>query len=207
MVSEDKRPRNRGDFHRRDNHHHREFHARLVDVTPHNFAQVSQYDEFVHAACRPGYSHDDVTDWIEFMLDRHIRRVLCLLSHAELAKYDNLLDAYGRRFTVVHVPIDDDFGIPTPDIAEQALAALTEAQRERERIVIHCAAGEDRTGLISTAWLLRRHKQDVNKAIAEVRESAKRAGAHRNPEGAHPEKGRALLGTLAISTTIARAPG
>jgi hypothetical protein len=173
-------------------------------VIPHNFAQVSQYDEIVHAACRPGYSPDDVTAWIDFMLERRIRRILCLLSRAELAKYDNLLDAYGRHFTVVHVAIEDDFGIPSPDIAERALAALDEAQREGERIVIHCAAGEDRTGLISAAWLLRRHEQDVENAIMEVREWAKRVGARRNPEGALPEKGRALLGTIAGSTMIAK---
>jgi hypothetical protein len=42
------------------------------------------------------------------MRERDVRRVVCLLSDEWLAKYDDLLGAYRRRFAAVtHAAIDD----------------------------------------------------------------------------------------------------
>ena len=149
-------------------------------------------DQIVYGADRPGYELEQVNDWIEFMVERDIRRVVCLLSDDRLAKYDDLLGAYGRRFTAVTHAAIDDCGLPTNHVLERALAALTAAEHAGERIVAHCAAGMGRTGLISSAWLCRRYGLAVDDAIAEVCESALQVGANRDPLEAGPTA-RAVL--------------
>jgi protein-tyrosine phosphatase len=168
-------------------------HARLVDMTPRNFAPASMRDTIVYGADRPGYDLEQVNEWIEFMVERDIRRVVCLLADERLAKYDDLLGAYATRFAAVTHAAIDDHGLPTDDILERALAALAEAECAGERIVVHCAAGMGRTGLISSAWLCRRYGLAVDDAIAEVCESARRVGADRDPLEAGPEARMVLL--------------
>lgn len=160
--------------------------ARLADVTPRNFAPASQRDVIVYGADRPGYTTELIDEWIAFMLAQDIRRVVCLLSHERLTKYDDLLGAYGQRFVaVVHAPIDDH-GLPSDEILDRVLAALQEAERAGERVVAQCAAGMGRTGLIASAWLCWRYGVAVDAAIAEVCESALRVGANRDPLEAGP---------------------
>ena len=161
-------------------------------MTPRNFSPASTRDDIVYGADRPGYDAEQVSDWIDFMLARGVRRVVCLLSNERLTKYDDLLAAYRRRFSAVtHAPIDDG-GIPSDDILERALTAIAEAERAGERIVLHCAAGMGRTGLLASAWLCRRYGLTADAAIAEVCESAWRVGANRDPLEAGPDA-RAVL--------------
>jgi Dual specificity phosphatase, catalytic domain len=161
-------------------------------VTPRNFASASLRDHIVFGADRPGYELEQVNEWIEFMLERGIRRVVCVLAGEKLAKYDDLLGAYRRCFSVVtHAPIDN-YGLPTDEVLERALTAFAEAERAGEPVLVHCAAGMGRTGLLSTAWLCRRYGLDVDEAIAEVCESAWRVGANRDPLEAGPDSRRVL---------------
>ena len=170
-------------------------------MTPRNFAPASMRDEIVYGADRPGYDPEDVNDWIEFMIERGIRRVVCLLSNERLTKYDDLLGAYHRRFVaVLHAPIDD-CGLPTDDVLERALAALAEADSAGQRIVAHCAAGMGRTGLISSAWLCRRYGLAFDDAIAEVCAVALRVGANRDPLEAGPAARSVLLRARAGSSS------
>lgn len=156
-------------------------------MTPRNFAPASLRDTIVFGADRPGYDAEQVGEWIEFMLEREVRRVVCVLTGPKLAKYDDLLEAYRRRFTVVtHAPIDDR-GLPTDEVLERALEAFAEAERAGERIVVHCAAGMGRTGLLASAWLCRRYGLEIDQAIKEVCESAWQVGANRDPLEAGPE--------------------
>jgi protein-tyrosine phosphatase len=129
-------------------------------------------------------------------VDHHIVHVVCLLSPEELAVYDDLLGRYRRHFsTVVHVPLVD-LEVPAKQDVERAVEALTKAERRDERILVHCAAGIGRTGIVTTAWLRIRYGLDVKAAIAEVRQSAEDAGAFRDPLETNEIEVRALLDTL-----------
>lgn len=140
-----------------------------------------------------------MNEWIEFMLEHGIRRVVCVLAGEKLAKYDDLLGAYRQRFSsVTHAPIDN-YGLPTDEVLEIALSAFADAESAGERIVVHCAAGMGRTGLLSSAWLCRRYGIGIDEAITEVCQSAWRVGANRDPLEAGPDSRRVLA--LALGET------
>lgn len=166
-------------------------------TTPRNFAPASRRDEIVYGADRPGYTTEYIDEWVDFMVERGVRRVVCLLTQERVARYEDLLGAYGRRFVAVtHAPIDNH-GLPSDEVLEQALAALFEAERAGERVVAHCAAGMGRTGLIASAWLCRRYGVEVDAAIAEVCTTALSVGANRDPLEAGPGAREVLERALA----------
>jgi atypical dual specificity phosphatase len=155
-------------------------------VAPRNFAPASTRDTIVHGADRPGYAPADVDAWIDDMLARGIRRVVCLLEPARLERYEDLIGHYRRRFGhALHAPIDDH-GLPSTPVLEQTLDTLAAAEHAGEPIVLHCAAGMGRTGLMASAWLCWRHRLEVDAAIAEVCAAARRVGANRDPLEAGP---------------------
>jgi hypothetical protein len=48
------------------------------------FASASHDESIVFGAARPGYIDRQVEQWVEFMRDRDIQRVCCLLSESQL---------------------------------------------------------------------------------------------------------------------------
>jgi protein-tyrosine phosphatase len=78
----------------------------------------------------------------------------------------------------VHWLIEDG---PAPDLSTLvALADLVRSMRAAgKRVLVHCAAGINRSGLLAAASLIR-EGHDAEDAIATVR--AARAGALNNPE-------------------------
>jgi protein-tyrosine phosphatase len=173
-----------------------------VEESPFNFARTSGRDAIVHGAARPVV--DEVDAWIELVLGHRIVHVLCLLAPEELAAYDDLLGRYRRRFaTVAHVPLVD-LEVPAKRDLERALEVLTRAERRDEPIVVHCAAGIGRTGIVTAAWLRVRYGLTVDAAIAEVRRSAEDAGAFRDPLETNELEVHTLLRTLGGPTSAPR---
>ena len=56
-----------------------------------------------------------------------------------------------------------------------ALTLLKAVRDQRHPIVVHCSAGNDRTGLVMSHFLIREFGLDVETAIARVREVRPRA--------------------------------
>lgn len=48
-------------------------------------------------------------------------------------------------------------------------------------VVVHCNAGNGRTGHVRAAWLLRKHNWNAETAIAVMAETATLYNANRNP--------------------------
>jgi protein-tyrosine phosphatase len=154
------------------------------------FAAASADESRVFGAARPGYTEKQVSQWIEFMLDRDIQRVCCLLTKKQLDRYDDLLGSYQQAFGREHVcwePIED-FSLATPEmLIDRILPFLTIADQQQEKVVVHCSGGIGRTGQILAAWLVARRGFDYESAIAAVRQTG------RNPYEAiiaAPFKGR-----------------
>ncbi|XYH93447.1 protein tyrosine phosphatase [Sorangium sp. So ce1128] len=175
---------------------------------PFNFAPASPLDRVVHGAERPGFgmanwsasgirssvvvppsagaspdpSDAPVEAWLGFMARQGMREVLCLLDEGELALHRiPLLGRYQREFLrVTHVPLEGG-ALPTTEALERALAALRRAETGGAPIVVHCASGDGRAGIVLAAWLRARYGLAPEAAIASVRDHARHFGARRDP--------------------------
>lgn len=112
----------------------------------------------------------DVEAFLSCWDEHGIRTACVLLTPRELSRYHpaDLLKAYrDHGLKVLHYPIED-FGIPG-DMGEfdAFLGRMAEALHQGS-VVIHCAAGLGRTGLVAAGYLIR---EDIpaEKAIKEIR--------------------------------------
>jgi protein-tyrosine phosphatase len=138
------------------------------------FAAASEHEPIVFGAARPGYT--TVRDWIDFMQDRSIQRVCCLLPETQLNRDPNLLDDYHTAFGINRVcwaPIED-FSLVRPEMLfRQILPFLAAADAQHEKVVVHCAGGSGRTGHILAAWLVAGRGFSSSSAISIVRKSGR----------------------------------
>jgi len=154
------------------------------------FTPAAENEAIVFGAARPGYSEEQVNEWIEFMQSQEIRRICCLLAPAQLTPYANLLNLYRQTFgsdQVCWAPIED-FQIVAPrTLIYQILPFLALANQRQEKVVVHCAGGIGRTGHVLAAWLVAGRGFSPQAAIAAVQQTG------RNPYEAvmaAPFKGR-----------------
>ena len=128
----------------------------------HHFAPAFRDDTVVFGACRPGYPETAVTngtvsEWIRFMKSKSIERVVCLLAKKQLNHYTDLLVQYQREFGTENVfwfwIADRTYPIAEL-LKEKILPALRASKERRIRTVVHCSAGEGRTGFVLAAYLV-----------------------------------------------------
>ena len=119
-----------------------------------NFSPASPDETVVYGASRPGYRHETsdpdaaVPDWIECMQSQGIERVCCLLDE-KLQRYDDLLGQYETAFgqqQVCHAPIPDYSTVEQATWYEQIYPFLSTADTYDELAIVHCSAGQGRTG-------------------------------------------------------------
>ncbi|MEH2278163.1 MAG: dual specificity protein phosphatase family protein [Nostoc sp.] len=142
------------------------------------FAPAWENEQVVFGAARPGYTNNKVQDWIEFMKYQYIKRVCCLLPDQQLAYYSELLGTYKQEFgnqLVCWAPIADFHLSDLETLTQKILPFLIEADKQNEKVVVHCSGGIGRTGHILAAWLVSVRGLSNQAAIAAV----KRTG--RNP--------------------------
>jgi protein-tyrosine phosphatase len=154
------------------------------------FAAASANELIVFGSARPGYADGQVSQWIEFMHDREIKRVCCLLTEKQLNRYVDLLSNYQQTFGIERVcwaPIED-FSLATPELlVDRILPFLVIADQQQEKVVVHCSGGIGRTGHILAAWLITWRGFSCESAISSVQQTG------RNPYEAiiaAPFKGR-----------------
>lgn len=154
------------------------------------FAAASAHELIVFGAARPGYTNQQVAQWIEFMQNQGIQRVCCLLPVTQLAHYTDLLGDYRKVFGLDRVcwaPIED-FNLVAPEVlVHQILPFVTVADQQHQPVVVHCSGGMGRTGHILAAWLVAGRGFSRQAAIAAVQQTG------RNPYEAviaAPFKGR-----------------
>jgi protein-tyrosine phosphatase len=142
-----------------------------------NFGPAAPSESIVFGACRPSHDRrapvdDSIDDWIEYMEQQGIERVCCLLDDQQLSEYDNLLKAYTEYFgaeKMCHAPITDFRVIDKPVLRETVLPFLKEAVARSEPTVVHCSAGQGRTGHVLVLWLVHGRGYELEDAIQAVR--------------------------------------
>ncbi|MBH8562127.1 dual specificity protein phosphatase family protein [Nostoc sp. CENA67] len=142
------------------------------------FAPAEEKEIIVFGAARPGYSNQEVDNWIKFMKHQDIKRVCCLLPDKQLAKYSNLLDRYQQEFgnqQVCWASIEDFCVCDLEILTKKILPFLAQAAQQNQKVVVHCSGGIGRTGHVLVAWLVSVRGLSNKDAIAAV----KRTG--RNP--------------------------
>ena len=180
--------------------------------SPYNFSKASSRDDIVYAACRPGHAHpreglivtprgpptkvEPVAKWVDFMKDRGIKRVLCLLTRSELTFYSESLLAQYRKLFANDDVVETVSDIYSKDARKRILEALDSAARANEKIVIHCSAGQSRSGACCALWLHHRYKLPIDEAVDEVNSFASRANVYRQATG------DALLKMLSVGGQI-----
>jgi len=104
---------------------------------------------------RPGYPNKTVTaqvlkDTLNKWKDSGIKSVICLLSDKELSEYyrninGGLLMYYKTQgFKIIHIPVDDFL---SPPIDKSNIEKIIKEYKKLDKpVLIHCGAGEDRTG-------------------------------------------------------------
>lgn len=166
------------------------------------FAAASENESIVFGSARPGYTNEQLNKWIEFMQGRGIKRVCCLLPKTQLSRYGNLLGVYRQTFGLDRIcwaPIED-FHFAKPELLfEKILPFLVLADRQSEKVLVHCSGGVGRTGHVLAAWLVAGRGLSSKSAIVAVKQAGK------NPyeaiiaspfKGRNPWKVAAELNTL-----------
>jgi protein-tyrosine phosphatase len=140
------------------------------------FASAAENEPIVFGSAQPGYSDEQVSEWIEFIQNQGIQRVCCLLSQSQLRRYSNLLDVYRHTFGLDQVcwaPIED-FHFAAPKILiHQILPFLVLANQRHEKVVVHCSGGIGRTGHVLAAWLIAGRGFSNQAAISAVKRTGK----------------------------------
>jgi len=140
------------------------------------FAPASKQETIVFGAARPGYSEPQVRDWLKYVKTQGIQKVCCLLPQKQLAPYSDLLGTYAQEFgsqQVCWTPIED-FTLADPEILTgKILPFLLEADRQGEKVVVHCSGGIGRTGHVLAAWLVYGRGCSNRAAIQAVRQTGR----------------------------------
>lgn len=140
------------------------------------FAAASKQELIVFGSAKPGFSNKNVRDWLECMHRQKIERVCCLLPKKQLAPYSNLLGTYEQEFgnqKVCWTQIED-FTLPDIEaLTGKILPFLLEADKQSEKVVVHCSGGVGRTGFILAAWLVYGRGFSNQTAIAAVKQTGR----------------------------------
>jgi protein-tyrosine phosphatase len=175
---------------------------KFYDKDMYKFAAASENELIVFGSAQPGYSDEQVNQWIEFMQNQDIKRVCCLLTEFQLIRYTNLLEVYQQTFGIERVcwaPIPDFQLVKRNTLMRHILPFLVVADQSQEKVVIHCSGGVGRTGHILAAWLVAGRGFSNEAAISAVKHT------ERNPyeaviaapfKGINPWKVAAELNTL-----------
>jgi len=147
----------------------------------HNFGPAIPDETVVYGASRLGYRHETsdpnaaVPGWIECMQSQGIERVCCLLDE-KLRLYDDLLGQYETAFgqqQVCHGPIPDYSTVEQATWCEQIYPFLSMADTYDEPVIVHCSAGQGRTGHVLALWLRDGRGYDLETAVNTVQETGR----------------------------------
>lgn len=172
------------------------------------FGAAADEETYVFGAQRPGYNSatpipdSEVTSWIEYMQQKGVKRVCCLLEDQLSLYASDLIETYERSFgeeAVCTAPIKDFCLADDELLTDTILPFLAESLRMVEPVVVHCSGGLGRTGHVLAAWLVYGRSMTNDGAINAVIKQG------RNPYEAEGrgDAGKAKLNSLLDACRVA----
>lgn len=150
--------------------------SEIQQLKKYKFAPACEKEQVVFGAGRPGYTNQMVEDWIEFMKGQGIKRVCCLLPDEQLASYSDLIGTYKQEFgsqLVCWGPIADFNLVDLETLTQKIIPFLTEADKQNQKVVVHCSGGIGRTGHVLAAWLVSVRGLSNEAAIKAVKKTGR----------------------------------
>jgi hypothetical protein len=149
----------------------------------HNFGPASSRDTFLYTAERPGnppgkkdlVPDEKVHEYIAFMKEQGVGRVLLLLDEKEIAIYSDLLAMYRAGGLQYNIQSMNEQGA-----AKKVMAILKASELQGERVCTHCTGGIGRCGRVAAAWLVERYNLTPDVATEETLAQAAMSGVTRN---------------------------
>jgi protein-tyrosine phosphatase len=149
----------------------------------HNFGPASSRDTFLYTAERPGnppgkkdlVPDEKVYEYIAFMKEQGVARVLLLLDEQEIAIYSDLLAMYTAGGLLYNIKSMNEEGA-----AKKVMAILKASEEQGERVCTHCTGGIGRCGRVAAAWLVERYNLTPAVATEETLAQAAASGVTRN---------------------------
>mmetsp|Transcript_18002 Transcript_18002/g.50008 ORF Transcript_18002/g.50008 Transcript_18002/m.50008 type:complete len:184 (-) Transcript_18002:224-775(-) len=160
-----------------------------------NFATASSRDSVVLGAERAGMRNEFDTpgaiptsamaEWREFMKEQGVTRGISLMSEEEMSWFPE-----PGLLAADVLPRYDHVITSRPGASRDLLALLREAEAAGEKVVVHCCAGQHRTGMVLASWLVERYRLSPEAAMEEVLAHASTCNVRR---GSNAEKVHAFL--------------
>lgn len=110
-----------------------------------------------------GSSRPYSTENIDFIVKQGVKRII------SISEPDRVI-LLAKDFPVEVIPFEfEDFGIPSSNQLKEFFSIIENSISEKKPVLIHCAMGCGRTGLLLTTFLMKFENKDWKSALTDVR--------------------------------------
>ena len=110
-----------------------------------------------------GSSRPHSQENIQFVVKQGIKRIISIAD-------PDLIQMYASGKDVEVIPFEFvDFGVPSLDQVQEFFSIIEDSEKKNLPVLVHCAMGCGRTGLLLTLYLMKYENQDWENALSDLR--------------------------------------
>lgn len=101
---------------------------------------------------------------LKYISNQGIKKIISIVD-------SGLIQMYASSFDIQVIPFEFvDFGVPSLDQVKEFYSIIEDSKKNNAPILVHCAMGCGRTGLLLTLYLMKFEKLDWETALNDLRE-------------------------------------